>query len=901
MIRSEEEHLAHYGILRRSGRYPWGSGGTESARNKDFLDVVSDLKKKGMSDTEIARGFGSTTTEFRAHRSIALSQQKQEKILRVQRYADHGLSNTAIGQRMGLNESSVRALRAPGEKDKADALETTANMLKGHVDKKGYVDVGRGVDSQLGITQTRLNTALARLKEQGYEVHNIDVEQLGTGKFTKTKVLAKPGTTRYDVQRNRAQIKTVTDFSQDNGRSFLRTQPPISISSRRIKVKYGDEGGSEADGVMFIRRGAKDLSMGADRYAQVRIMIDGTHYLKGMAVLKDDLPEGTDIVFHTKKSNTGRKKDALKTLEPDPELPFGSIIRQIHGPDGKVSSALNIVGVKEGSGSEGSWDKWSRNLASQTLSKQSPDLAKTQLHLTFERRVRELNEINSLTNPIVKKTLLLGFADSTDAAAVHLHAASLPRQSTKVLLPLSSIKPTEVYARGFRDGERIALIRYPHSGTFEIPELTVNNRGHEGRKLLGPAVDAIGIHHSVAERLSGADFDGDTVIAIPNNKRLIKTSPALEGLKNFDPMIYKIPKDSPIPRMTKARKGQEMGSVSNLITDMTLHGANTEEVARAVRHSMVVIDAEKHELDWKQSEKDNGIRQLKEKYQPGKGHGASTLISRARADTRINERNPRRASKGGPIDLVTGKKVFEETGRTRPEFKTVIDTNGKKVKVETGRRVPFVNKVERLSVVEDARTLSSGTVMEEIYATHSNKLKAMANSARKEAVVLRSLPQSKSAKSVYAEEVSTLNAKLNTAKKNAPLERHAHLLANAQVSLRRQANPNMDADEIKKIKTVALIEARARTGANKKKIEITDREWEAIQAGALSKNKLDEILRNTDLDHIKKLAMPKHISSLSSTELSRAKVMLSSGYTEQEVADHLGIGLTTLKLGLEHG
>jgi DNA-binding CsgD family transcriptional regulator len=902
MIRTEEEHLAHYGILRRSGRYPWGSGGTESTRNRSYLDTVADLKKKGMSESEIAKGFGITTTQLRAARSIALAQQKQEKILRVQRYKEHGLSNTAIGQRMGLNESSVRALLAPGEKDKADALQTTANMLKGHVDKKGYVDVGRGVDSQLGITQTRLHTALSVLQEQGYAVHNIKVQQLGTGKYTKTKVLARPGTTLSEVQRNRSQIKLIDDFSNDNGRSFFKTQPPISISSKRIKIHYAEDGGGKADGVIFVRPGAKNLSMGADRYGQVRVLVDGTHYLKGMAVYKDDLPEGTDLLFNTKKSNTGRKKDALKPIEDDSELPFGSIVRQIHGPDGKVSSALNFVGSKEGAGSEGDWDTWSRNLSAQVLSKQSPDLAKTQLNVTFQRRTRELAEINSLTNPTVRKKLLLGFADSTDSAAVHLKAASLPRQSTKVLLPISSIKPTEVYARGLRDGERVALVRFPHSGTFEIPELTVNNRNREGRSLLGAASDAIGIHHSVAERLSGADFDGDTVLVIPNNKRLIKSTAALEGLKKFDPMIYKIPKDSPIQRMTSARKGQEMGSVSNLITDMTLHRASTEELARAVRHSMVVIDAEKHELDFLQSEKDNGIRQLKEKYQGSKRAGASTLISRKEATTRIPERVARSASRGGPIDAVTGKKVFEETGRTRPDFKIETDPNtGKRVRVETSKRIPIVDKVPRLSVTEDAHALSSGTVMETIYGEHSNKLKAMANSARKEAVVLRSLPQSKSAKKVYAEEVSTLNAKLNIAKKNAPLERHAQLIANHMVSLRRQANPNMENDEVKKIKQYALNEARSRTGAQKTKISITAREWEAIQAGALSAHKLDDILTNTDLDHIKKLAMPKHISSLSSTELSRAKVMLSSGYTEQEVADHLGIGLTTLKLGLEHG
>ena len=50
-----------------------------------------------------------------------------------------------------------------------------------------------------------------------------------------------------------------------------------------------------------------------------------------------------------------------------------------------------------------------------------------------------------------------------------------------------------------------------------------------------------------------------------------------------------------------------MGKISNLITDMTLLGASEDKLARAVRHSMVVIDDEKHHLDYKQSEKDNNI------------------------------------------------------------------------------------------------------------------------------------------------------------------------------------------------------------------------------------------------------------------------------------------------------
>lgn len=902
MIRTHEEHLAHYGILRRSGRYPWGSGGSESTRNRSYLDTIDMHKKEGMSESEIARGYGITTTQLRAARSIASAQQRQEKILTAQRLKDKGWSNVAIGERMGLNESSVRSLLAPGAKDKADALQTTANMLKDQVQKKEMIDVGAGVEQQIGVTNTHLNTAVAILKEQGYPVHAIQVQQLGTGKYTKMKVLTKPGIPLSHVQKFRSEIQQIAAYSIDHGRSFLGLQPPISVSSRRVGVNYKEDGGTKADGVIYVRPGVKDLSIGSSRYAQVRIAVDGTHYLKGMAVYKDGLPAGKDLVFNTNKPKAQGWKTDNNKISDDPDNPFGAIVRQVHGPDGKVSSAMNIVGspTKEGAGEEGSWDTWSRNLPSQFLSKQSPTLAQQQLNVTFDRRTKELNEINSLTNPTVRKDLLLKFADATDAAAVHLQAAALPRQATKVLLPVPSMKKTEIYAPSMRDGERVALVRFPHGGTFEIPELTVNNRNPEARKLLGTAAkDAVGIHHSVAERLSGADFDGDTVLVIPNNRGSVKSTPALKDLQGFDPQTYKLPKDSPIPRISSARKQQEMGKISNLITDMSLQGADTEHLARAIRHSMVVIDSEKHELDFAQSEKDHGILSLKEEYQKGKRKGAATLISRAGADLFISERKARPAKEGGPIDPVSGKKVFVETGRLIPERKAKVDpVSGKKVYVETGRMIPKKQRSQQLAETHDAATLSSGTRMESIYAEHSNKLKAMANSARKEAVPLKGTPYSPSAKAAYSNEVVSLNSKLNVALKNAPLERQAQLLANTQVSQKRQANPHMESEDVKKIKQQALNEARVRTGAHKTKIDLTQEEWNAIQAGAVSTHKLEQIISNSDADTVKRLAMPKQKLLMTSSKKLRAQAMLASGYTQAEVADALGVGLTTLKVSI---
>lgn len=893
MIRTEEEHLAHYGILRRSGRYPWGSGGPDDMRNKDFPSQVNVLKKEGWSEKEIATGYGMTIKQLRDRHSVEVAKKREQNIQSARRLKEKGWSNVAIANRMVTNESTIRSWLSASEKDASSILHNTAEMLKNEVSKKTYIDVGKGVEHQLGVTRGRLDAAIAKLKkEEGYTLHKIYIQQTNIrGKYTSMNVLAKPGVTLSEVQTNRKDVKQITEQTQDYGRSWLSIQPPISVNPRRVGVVYGAEG-AKADGMIYIRPGVKDLRIGEKRYGQVRILVDGTHYLKGMAVYKEDLPAGKDIVFNTKAKDTGRKKDAMKKKEDDPDNPFGAIIRQVHDSDGKVSSAVNLVGspTKEGSGEEGSWDSWSKNLSSQFLSKQDPKLIQRQLDLTFERRQLELKEIQSLTNAVVKKDLLDKFADSTDAASVHLKAAALPRQSTKVLIPIASIKPTEVYAPNLTNGDSVVLIRYPHGGKFEIPRLTVNNKNREARKLLGiDPQDAIGIHHSVAQHLSGADFDGDTVLAIRDNHQTVKSENALEGLKNFDPLVYKIPKGSGIPEVTGDTKQDQMGRVSNLITDMTLQGANHEELAHAIKHSMVVIDSEKHQLNWAQSEKDNGILQLKEKYQGGKRAGAQTLVSRARAPAYIPERRLRSAREGGKVDPVTGKLVYVQTGR--------------QVVTKSGQTKDRTQKAPRLSTVENAyEAIAPGhtpTNVEVIYAEHSNRLKAMANEARKESLPLKGTGANPSAKKTYANEVASLDAKLRLAERNAPYERQAHLLANAQVSVKRQANPDMPAADEKKIRQQALNEARIRTGANKHKIDITQKEWDAIQAYAISPSKLDKIINNSDSDTVKQLAMPKFTPKMTNTKKARAIQMLASGATQQEVADVLGVGLTTLKVSLK--
>lgn len=886
MILEEEDALLHYGILRRSGRYPWGSGDDPVQRSNTFLSMVNDLRKEGLTPKQIAVGLGlETTTNLRNVTTIARAEKTAADVSTAVRLKEKGMSNIAIGKQMGIGESSVRALLKARESDKFNVLQATTTAIKNRCDEVKFLDVGTGQQYHVptGVSENKFKAAIAALEDQGYKVHYVKVPQLGTKHETTQKVLTPPDVTYSEVSKNRDNVRGFTNWSEDGGRSWLGIQPPISVSSKRLAIKYKEDGGDQADGVIYVRPGVKDVSLGKSRYAQVRIQIDDSHYIKGMAMYKDDLPPGTDLLFHTNKSSTSNKLDALKPLKDDPDNPFGSTVRQLMDEHGKVNSSMNIVYE------EGSWERWSKTLSSQFLSKQTPDLAKSRLDATFEKKRTELDEIMQLTNPAVKKHLLLKFAEEADSSAVHLKAAGLKRQASHVILPIKSMKETEVYAPNFNNGERVVLVRHPHGGIFEIPELTVNNRHPEAKKLLGPTKDrpepvqdAIGIHPKVAQHLSGADFDGDTVLVIPNNDRRIKTAPALAGLKDFDPQIYKIPDDSPIPRISPLGKQKQMGDVSNLITDMTIKGAPQSELARAVRHSMVVIDAEKHHLNYKQSAIDNGISDLKRRYQGGARKGAATLISRSKSQARVPERK-----QGFKIDPETGRKEYRYTGKTRLDDK--------------GREIPRTTKSTKMAETHDARTLLSehgGTKIEKVYADYANRLKGMANDTRKEGVNTKTTPYNPSSRTAYAKEVTSLNAKLNLALRNAPLERQAQVLGNRVYKQKLRDNPDMDETEKKKVKAQALMEARTRVGAHKEQIKPSQDEWHAIQAGAFHNNTLTQILDNADLDHIKKLATPKETVLMTSSKTARAQDMLRGGATQAEVAEALGVSLSTLKRSL---
>lgn len=956
-----------------SGRYRRGSGENPHQHGGgSYYDRIRELHDLGMPYSQISRELGLTTTQIahelgissgklRAKISIEKEEREAAERAKCLELQDRGFNKTQIAQMTGLKYSTVANRLKPIEESRANKNRQVADFLKEQIENgKPYLDIGDGVDKQLNLSKERIKAAVALLEEEGYKVNRVDVPQAtNPDQKTTMKILTKEEVPYGEIWQNLDKIRSPLGvYFEEDGEHRRVIQPPIDIDSSRIAIRYAEKGGDLKDGVIELRPGVEDLSLGQSAYAQVRISVDGTHYLKGMAMYNKDLPDGVDILFNTSKHEgtpmLGDKDNTvLKPVKSDPDNPFGATIRQLKDSDGKVYSACNIVN------DDSDWDKWSKNLASQFLSKQEPALAKRQLNLAYESKKDEYERICKIPNEAIKRHMLLSFADECDSDAVELKAAALPRQRTKVILPLTTIKDNEVYAPGYKTGEQVALVRYPHQGIFEIPVLTVNNNNKEGRDILQEPKNAIGINLKVAQKLSGADFDGDTVVCIPLKGQNIKTARTPAGLEGFDPKErYKLPESSPaVGPKTGFNKQTEMGKISNLVTDMSLQGAHMDEIVRATRHAQVVIDAEKHHLDWRRSYEDNRIAELKEKYQGGADRGASTIISKASSEERVpvrknfqptarkaDEIDPvtgERKTRGGDIDPKTGKKLYRETGEETYKYRrkfTEIDENGnektkpKEVTVfkdkngdfyykdrVTGKTEPVpAEKVKAKARLETSNKMTEAfnkggdayslvhdpnNRIERYYADHANRMKALANEARKEYLATPNLKVNKSASKTYAAEVKSLNEKLSKALQNAPRERQAQALAYSELRKIKKYNPEIanDKDAMKKKRAQVIDEARVRTGAlerSKRNIVITDREWEAIQAHAVNQETLNKILRNTDSKQLKERAISRNSTSISSYSISRARSLMNMGYTREEAAEAIGVSVSTLDRAL---
>lgn len=864
---SNEDVILHYGTPRHSGRYPWGSG-ERPQRSYDIMSQIDKMRGQGLSEKAIAEQLGFTTTEMRSEIAIANQFRKEALIKSAKSMKEDGKTITEISSRLGVAPNSVRTYLKTdltSEKVQKKQIDNIANALKEGVEKTGYLDVGAGSNIQLGISEDKMKKTVKQLEKEGYYVHEIQVKQLNSDNWTIVKTLSKEPSLD-EAKKHKDDISTLEARTDDGGTTIKKFGPPESLDISRVGIRYGDEGGVDRDGLIQVRPGAEGLDLGKARYAQVRIKIGDDLYAKGMAVIDHDavFPKGKDIIFNTNKpridEGTGKKvRDdkvfkKVKDQSGDPMKMFGSTITDQRGK-------MNIVSQ------EGSWDQWDGSkFSSQFLSKQPLPLIRERLKATYDKSAADLDDILSIPNPVVRKKLLEQAISDADAKQTHLKAQGIPHTKAHVLIPFPDANPTQIYAPNYRDGDRVVLVRYPHAGTFELAELTVNNRMKTAKKVLGNVPDAVGIHPSVASKLSGADFDGDTVYVIPNNSHKIKTSPSLKGLKDFDPNIFEVAPDKNGVRpktITPREKQHQMGQVSNLITDMTIRGATTEDLTRAVKHSMVVIDSEKHKLDWKKSEEVHGIKALKKKYQghtnPKTGRvsvGASTLISKSK----------------------------QKTPTKQEEY---IDRNGHKKK-------RTLKEEYKIHLTKDANTLSSGSAVEKEYADYANKLKTLSNRARKEYIATPGLKANPAMTKKYDKQVKSLKTKLTTAQSNAPRERQAQLMAEKLYRQAKRDNPEMTKDQEKRAKNNALLTARQAKGAKQQRIVLTDKEWEAIDNEAISGTRLTEILRYSDMDRVRELATPRK-NLMTPAKVSRAGALLRNGYTYAEVADALGVSVSAIR------
>ena len=961
--------LHHYGmdhieskVGRGSGRYEWGSGERSMQRDPTLPRHVRDLKKQGYSEAEIADMLGfDSVQQMRNQVSIVSAQNRVDNYNAMMELYSQGKTRAEVSRILNIPESTLASMEKSESIKRAVEVNDAAAALIEQMQDGYYIDVGPGVENAMGVSRTKLDAAIEKACEEGgLEKVMIQVEQMGMSGMQKTTVtlLVPKGTPVQqvydDVLRDIEMIQvpnTVTNYITDT--TMLGMLPPVEIDKSRVAIRYAEDGGTEKDGMIEIKPGVEDLYLGDAHYAQCRILVkgdpgvnnkteassEGYVYLKGMAVINPDMdPDGPDIIFNCKYESDKPFEKVLKPVKDDPDNPFGASVRQCVNDNGQ--SAINIVGINE----EGNWAEWGGTLPAQFLSKQTPALAKEQLYLQIESRKAQYEEIMAIENPIVRKAQLKEFAEACDANAINLKAAPLPGQQVHVLVPCPNMPKGEVYAPNYPDGTVLCLVRFPHEGRFEIPQVVVNNKNPEAKRLLGNSPDAIGVNFSTAAQLSGADFDGDTVIAIPNNDGKVKAESYLPGLVGFDTELYSkeklhgptsmenIPtgkqrwKDSNgVEHVTTDgfNKQMQMGMATNLITDMTIKGASEQELEWATKHAMVVIDAEKHNLDWKQSEVDNHIQELRNKYQakddPSKpGGGVSTLISRSTSEERIDEVKPF-VYQNNTINKDTGEKLYSTTGRTREvESKTgrtvytdsktgekytlIISADGK-----TKEKVPVTGKTKieaaktevtklgnKLYSGGSAHELSSGSEIEEIYADFSDELYSLGNQARKEWVNTPNPKKDPEAAKLYSEEVASLKHKLDIAKSNAPKERKAQVLANQIVRAKKMEHPDADYETIKKWKGQALIAARTQVGAHKERIILTEREWEAINANAMSSNMVEQILNNMDAMELAKWSTPRETVALSAAQIARAQTMAQRGYTQAEIAQLLGVSVSTV-------
>ena len=311
----EHNYILHTGVKRKSGRYPWGSG-EHPYQDEPWFKGWGELRAQGKSEKDIAEEFGMTLKEVRYRYSYGKDAEKAANIAHAQelRYTRQ-MSPKAIAEKMGVSESTVNAWLKPSTEERVRETRDLADKLVESASKNKNIkaiDVGKGVSNILGCNPTKLEAALTVLKDEGYLIVKKPVPNPSNiKKNTEMMFLYVPPKSWNGLSEEEKTKKAFRDISvnldkieppcdvhiDENNKTSIGIEPPKSVSSSRVSVAYQ----SPKDGLIEIRRGVPDLYMGETRYNQVRIAVDDTHYIKGVAVYSDKLPDGVDILVHSNK------------------------------------------------------------------------------------------------------------------------------------------------------------------------------------------------------------------------------------------------------------------------------------------------------------------------------------------------------------------------------------------------------------------------------------------------------------------------------------------------------------------------------------------------------------------------------------------------------------------------
>ena len=255
-------------VLRESRDAILGEVEKNHFQSQGFVLIsIPDIREEGRTETQIANELGLTTTQLRNAITYARKEEREYNREQVAGMKEAGLSNVEIGQRLGISEGTVRNYISDNKSSKATSEQQLDNIEKALSDslkQTGHLDVGVGVERQLGVSRTKFNAVVNQMVENGdLYIHNIQIQRLNDPtKYTIVKVLStEPDYLK--VLKDSTNIGNLEYFSDDKAlESAKRFETPQMVDLNRIKIRYQEDGGADLDGLIEIRKGTEDLDLG---------------------------------------------------------------------------------------------------------------------------------------------------------------------------------------------------------------------------------------------------------------------------------------------------------------------------------------------------------------------------------------------------------------------------------------------------------------------------------------------------------------------------------------------------------------------------------------------------------------------------------------------------------------